>query len=215
MVQGSLNPNITFLGEKLLPLAWNKKITSIIYGKNLVPGSKGVLCSLRTDTQTHTKVNAPHPFRVSGICPSTYHQGSFQYVHKWMMQGFMYQSEWCKVRTLSHLTVKKCKEKIFHNGFYTYKEWYAIMISEVMGGLDVSGSAYYLKNEKNITWSVVLLYWNDLHIVWELRFLPLHHCKTLTFDITGSLTFTLTLTMSDNYSLRTHLHHGRDFVWMK
>ena len=27
MVQGSLNPNITFLGEKLWPLAWNKKFT--------------------------------------------------------------------------------------------------------------------------------------------------------------------------------------------
>ena len=35
MVQGSLNPNITFLGEKLWPGAWNKKITSVIEGKNL------------------------------------------------------------------------------------------------------------------------------------------------------------------------------------
>ena len=26
MVQGSPNPNITFLGEKLWPVAWNKKI---------------------------------------------------------------------------------------------------------------------------------------------------------------------------------------------
>ena len=33
MVQGSLNPNITFLGEKLWPVAWNQKFTSVIYGK--------------------------------------------------------------------------------------------------------------------------------------------------------------------------------------
>ena len=33
MVQGSLDPNITFLGEKLWPVAWNKKFTSIIQGK--------------------------------------------------------------------------------------------------------------------------------------------------------------------------------------
>ena len=32
MLQGSLNPNITFLGEKLWPVAWNKTITSVIPG---------------------------------------------------------------------------------------------------------------------------------------------------------------------------------------
>ena len=31
MVQGSLNSNISILGEKLWPVAWNKKITSVIY----------------------------------------------------------------------------------------------------------------------------------------------------------------------------------------
>ena len=30
MVQGSLNPNITFLGGKLWPVAWNQKNTSVI-----------------------------------------------------------------------------------------------------------------------------------------------------------------------------------------
>jgi len=29
-VQGSLNPNITFLGEKLWSVAWNKKNTNVI-----------------------------------------------------------------------------------------------------------------------------------------------------------------------------------------
>ena len=33
MVQASLNPNITFLGEKLWPVAWNQKFTSVIQGK--------------------------------------------------------------------------------------------------------------------------------------------------------------------------------------
>ena len=32
MVQGSLNPNITILGEKLWPKAWNQKFTSVILG---------------------------------------------------------------------------------------------------------------------------------------------------------------------------------------
>ena len=30
MVQGSLNPNITFLGEKLWPVAWKKYIKKIL-----------------------------------------------------------------------------------------------------------------------------------------------------------------------------------------
>ena len=30
IVQGSLNPIITFLGEKLWPVAWNQKFTSVI-----------------------------------------------------------------------------------------------------------------------------------------------------------------------------------------
>ena len=33
-VQGFLNPNITFLGEKMWHVAWNQKITSVIKGKN-------------------------------------------------------------------------------------------------------------------------------------------------------------------------------------
>ena len=35
MVQDSLNPNITFLGEKMWPVAWNKKILLLYKGKNL------------------------------------------------------------------------------------------------------------------------------------------------------------------------------------
>ena len=34
MVQGSLNPNITNLGEKLWPEAWNQKFTSYIRKKS-------------------------------------------------------------------------------------------------------------------------------------------------------------------------------------
>ena len=34
MVQGYINPNITFLGEKLWLVAWNKKITSVIRKKS-------------------------------------------------------------------------------------------------------------------------------------------------------------------------------------
>ena len=35
MIQGSLNPNITFLGQKLWPVAWNQKFTSVIQGKKM------------------------------------------------------------------------------------------------------------------------------------------------------------------------------------
>ena len=34
MVQGSLNPNITYLDEKLCPVAWNKQFT-YLYFKNM------------------------------------------------------------------------------------------------------------------------------------------------------------------------------------
>ena len=88
-VQGSLNPNITFLGEKLWLVARNQKITSIIYGKNRkmpiksvkmkisknVPRSKAVAPEW---TDGHESDYRGHPFRVSGIFPSTYHQGSAQ-----------------------------------------------------------------------------------------------------------------------------------------
>ena len=56
MSQGSLNPRIRFLGKKLWPVA-----------------------RVQTEIQTHTKVTRGHPFRVSGVFPSTYHQGSAQY----------------------------------------------------------------------------------------------------------------------------------------
>ena len=80
MVQGSLNPNITFLGEKLWPVAWNKIFTYSIWGKKL-KDKKGKnenfekttlkstflgqkVCSIarvqtdrHTHRQTHTEIN--------------------------------------------------------------------------------------------------------------------------------------------------------------
>ena len=57
MSQGSLNPKIRFLGQKVCPVA------------------RG-----HTDRQTHRHESdyCGHPFRVSGVLPSTYHQGSAQ-----------------------------------------------------------------------------------------------------------------------------------------
>ena len=64
MSQGSLNPKIRFLGQKVFPVA-----------------------CLRTDTQTCTQTDTQndycgHPFRVSWFFPSTYHQGSAQKIQK-------------------------------------------------------------------------------------------------------------------------------------
>ena len=57
MSQGSLNSKIRFLGQKMWPVA-----------------------RLQTDRQTdrHESNYCGHPFRVSGVFPSTYHQGSAQ-----------------------------------------------------------------------------------------------------------------------------------------
>ena len=57
MSQGSLNPKIRFLGQKVCPVARRQ-----------------------TDrqTDTHESDYRGHPFRVSGVFPSTYHQGSAQ-----------------------------------------------------------------------------------------------------------------------------------------
>ena len=57
--QGSFNPKTRLLGQ-----------------------TKGVLCSLHTDTQTDTYKSeyGGHPFRVSGIFPSMYHQELVQNV---------------------------------------------------------------------------------------------------------------------------------------
>ena len=40
MVQGSLNENISFLGERLLPVAWNPKSTSVVLGKKTKNANK-------------------------------------------------------------------------------------------------------------------------------------------------------------------------------
>ena len=54
------------------------RVTRITQPKNQVPRSKGVLCSLVTDR--HESEYRGHPFMVSRMFPSTYHQGSVQYV---------------------------------------------------------------------------------------------------------------------------------------
>ena len=74
MVQGSLNPNIIFLHEKLWPVAWKQKNTSVIEGKNRKMPIKGIKMKI----SKNKKMNRGHPFTVSGIFLSTYHQGSVQ-----------------------------------------------------------------------------------------------------------------------------------------
>ena len=61
MSQGSFNPKIRFLGQKVCPVARVRR---------------------DTHTDTHESENRGHPFRVSGVFPSTYHQGSAQYLKK-------------------------------------------------------------------------------------------------------------------------------------
>ena len=62
MSQGSFDPKIRFIGQKLCTVA-----------------------RVQTHRQTHRQTDRHeseyrgHPFRVSGIFPSTYHQGSVQY----------------------------------------------------------------------------------------------------------------------------------------
>ena len=62
MSQGSLNPKISFLGQKMWPVArtWTHTQTDRL-------------------TDRHSDYWG-HPFRVSGFFPSTYHQGSYQWV---------------------------------------------------------------------------------------------------------------------------------------
>ena len=65
MSQGSLNPKIGFLGQKVCPVGcWHT--------------------DTRTDGRTHRQSDyCGHPFRVSGFYPSTYHQGSAQLMSNW------------------------------------------------------------------------------------------------------------------------------------
>ena len=61
--------------KKILKNAHVPRITQL---KHYVPRSKSVLSSSHTDgqtdkTHTHESENRGHPFRVSGIFPSTYH----------------------------------------------------------------------------------------------------------------------------------------------
>ena len=62
MSEGSLNPKIRFLGQKVCPAAHER--------------TNGQTHRL---TDTHERDYWGHPFRVSGVFPSTYHQGSAQY----------------------------------------------------------------------------------------------------------------------------------------
>ena len=68
--------------RNILVLYKEKNALRITQPKSQVPMSKCVLCSLltdkHTDKQTHESEYRGHPFRVSGIFPSTYHQGSVQ-----------------------------------------------------------------------------------------------------------------------------------------
>ena len=115
MSLGSLNPKIRFLGQKgpsvdrrqtdtkvkigpKNPIfqsfekqknAFLSHVPRIIQLNNLVPRSKSVPCCPRIDTQTDTHESdyCGHPFRVSGVFHSTYHQGSAQ---------FHFGSQWSK-----------------------------------------------------------------------------------------------------------------------
>ena len=60
MSHGSLDPKIRFLGQKVCSVARLHTQTD-------------------TQTNTHESKNRGHLFRVSGVFPSTYHQGSAQY----------------------------------------------------------------------------------------------------------------------------------------
>ena len=59
MSQGSLNPKIRFLGQKVCLVARGRTDRQT-----------------DTHTDTHESDYCGHPFRVSGVLPSTYHQGS-------------------------------------------------------------------------------------------------------------------------------------------
>ena len=64
MSQGSLNPKIRFLGQKVYPV-----------GRSQTDGHTDRQTDRQTDTQSDYW---GHPFRVSEFFPSTYHQGSAQ-----------------------------------------------------------------------------------------------------------------------------------------
>ena len=89
MVHGSLNPNITYLGEKVsiksvkMKISKNKKMIFFLMSQGSFNpkirflGQK--VCPVaRRQTHTHESDYCGHPFRVSGVFPSTNHQGSAQ-----------------------------------------------------------------------------------------------------------------------------------------
>ena len=74
MSQGSFYPNIRFLGQKVCPVA-----------RVQTDGDKSDYCG--------------HPFRVSGVFPTTYHQGSAQFISniRWenMASGTEFTHDFC------------------------------------------------------------------------------------------------------------------------
>ena len=107
MVKGSLNPNITSIGEKLWPVAWKQKFTSVIEEKKWKIAIKSVKMKiLKNKKMCFPKItqlirflgqkvcpvarsqteHCEHPFMVSGFFPSTYHQGSAQKLKKLMVK---------------------------------------------------------------------------------------------------------------------------------
>ena len=78
MAQGSINPKIRFLDQKVCPVA----------------------CS-HTDRQSDY---CGHPFRVSGFFPSTYHQGSAQHIRH--RNSPFYTPHTFKIKKLGYRTAK-------------------------------------------------------------------------------------------------------------
>ena len=74
---------------KIVFFSWPKDDS----GQKYIPMSKTVLCSLLTDRQTdaHKSDYWKQPFRVSGVFPSTYHQGSARKDKNWQWHDGMYQ----------------------------------------------------------------------------------------------------------------------------
>ena len=99
MAQGSLNPNIRSLGQKVCPVAcWH---------------TDG-----RTDGRTDTQSDyCGYPFRVSGFFPSTYHQGSAQYyenrvIYSEKNNSFMATQVYCHNHEISTSNIIKTIRKV-------------------------------------------------------------------------------------------------------
>ena len=109
MSQGSLDSKIRFIGQKVCSVA-----------------------RVHTDTQTHRQTHRQtdrheseyrgHPFRVSGIFPSTYHQGSVQYGTNLVMNEHV--SGYFTHRSKLH---EMCLVGCWADGFQTNKQTYNVI----------------------------------------------------------------------------------------